>query len=85
MQCMLDACERGVFFPAELGEIMAQYARGEIAADDVDAVLARHASDKGEEGRDLLSASVDEYQKSWQDDEDVIRILKETEGLKHLM
>ena len=25
------------------------------------------------------------YQKSWQDDEDIIRILKEAEGLKRLM
>ena len=87
MKCMLDACERGVFSAEELGKIMAQYARGEITADDADAVLARYANTESEEGnfRDLLSVSIDEYQKSWQDDEDVIRLLKEDKHINHLM
>ena len=87
MTSMFDAYQEGKFSAEELGKIMAQYARGEITADDVDAVLTQYASIEGEEGnlRDLLSVSVDAYQKSWQDDEDIIRLLKEDEHINHLM
>ena len=82
---IFDAHDEGKLTAEAVGEIMAKYARGEISADDADAVLARYAT-TDEKGtlQDRLNASVDEYTQS-QRNEEAMRHLKENERLNYMM